>query len=83
MKKLMSLDALEDAVIGHCHTWRETGIETILVYSAEKIVEILMERDDMTQEDAEEWVSVNIEGAYVGPTTPIVVWPMREWDDYE
>ena len=60
MKKLMSLYSLEDAVIGHCHTWRETGIETILVYSAEKIVEILMGRDDMTQEDAEEWVSVNI-----------------------
>jgi hypothetical protein len=83
MKEFLSLDSLEDAVIGHCHTWRETGIETILVYSAEQIVDILTDRDGMTVEDAEEWISVNIEGAYMGPTTPIVVWAMREWDDYE
>jgi ABC-type lipoprotein export system ATPase subunit len=34
-----------------------------------------MDTDGMDDEEAEEYCSYNIEGAYVGPHTPIIVWP--------
>lgn len=43
----------------------------IAVYSREKCLEILMERDGMSADDAEEFFSFNTEGAYVGPFTPL------------
>ena len=43
-------------------------------YSADMIVQTLMERDDMSYEDALEFYGFNIEGAYVGEFTPIYLW---------
>jgi len=42
-----------------------------LVYSTKKIIEILQTRDGMSEDDAWEFFSFNIEGAYVGTKTPI------------
>jgi len=44
------------------------------VYSIERILEILMLRDDMTMDDAMEFFSFNIAGAYVGKMTPLYIW---------
>jgi hypothetical protein len=46
----------------------------VLVYDAEKIRDLLMKRDGMTMEEAREYIEFNIEGAYVGPHTPIILW---------
>lgn len=63
-------DGLEDAYIGftvnhhHAH---------VAVYSFEKCVEIFMTRDGMTQEDADEFLSFNTLGAWVGENGPLFV----------
>ena len=44
------------------------------VYFANEIIATLMERDDMSEEDALEYFGFNIEGAYVGEFTPIYMW---------
>jgi hypothetical protein len=54
----------------------------VLVYDAEKIREILM-RDGMDAEEAREFIEFNIEGGYLGVTTPVLVWPQDFWDDEE
>jgi len=59
----MIADGFNEAVIGVC------GDK--LVYSIEKIIEKLME--DMSEEDAWEYYSYNIEGSYVGEQTPLYV----------
>jgi hypothetical protein len=41
-----------------------------LIYSVKKCMDILME-DDMSELDALEYFSYNMEGAYVGEKTPI------------
>lgn len=41
------------------------------VYDADAMIQTLMVRDDMAQEDAEEFFWFNIDGAYVGEDTPI------------
>ena len=41
-----------------------------VVYDRAKVIQTLIDRDGMTPEDAEEFFSVNIEGAWVGEATP-------------
>ena len=41
------------------------------VYDYDKCIEILMSRDGLTEEEAEEHMSFNVTGAYVGEHTPV------------
>ena len=43
------------------------------IYDADAMIEVLMTRDEMTREDAEDFFWFNIEGSYVGEETPIYV----------
>ena len=57
-------DGFDDAIIG---VWSEGR----LVYSVDKVIEILMK--DMTEQEAIEFYEFNIECAYVGERTPIFI----------
>jgi hypothetical protein len=50
----------------------------VVVYDRGRIVRLLVERDGMTEEQASEFCSVNIEGGWLGPRTPIVVEMIEE-----
>ena len=76
----MLIDGFEEAIIGVCDTWDNGNCVRRIVYSGEKILQQLMNNDSMDEEEAEEYCSYNIEGAYVGPNTPVIVWP---YDDQE
>ena len=77
---MLKIDGHDNALIGHASPWiNKTRVE-VLVYDGNKIVENLMS-EGMTGEQALEYVGFNIEGAYVGETTPIIVWP-GDMDDY-
>jgi hypothetical protein len=41
------------------------------VYDRDKCIEILKTRDGMSGEEAEEFFSFNVTGAFVGPHTPV------------
>ena len=61
-------DGFNQAIIGNeYHTNR-------VVYSIERMLQILIDRDGMSMEDAIEYFSFNIGGAYVGEMTPMYVW---------
>lgn len=45
----------------------------VLVYSKTKCLEILITRDKMGKEEAEEYFDFNVGGAYMGDKTPIWV----------
>jgi len=67
-KEQIKADGFDEAIIGQeYHDGR-------YVYSIERILEILMLRDDMTMEDAMDFFSFNIGGAYVGEMTPLYIW---------
>ena len=72
---------LDEAIIGTALVWDTSGhrIERV-VYNGEEIVSIFMKRDNMTYEEAVEYVEFNIEGAYIGEDTPIIVYK-RDIDD--
>jgi|32_taG_2_1085360.scaffolds.fasta_scaffold00163_86 hypothetical protein len=64
-EEILKADGFDEAVIGV-----EEG-SMRLIYSVAKCIEILMTRDEMSMEDALEYFSYNVSGAYVGKKTPI------------
>jgi hypothetical protein len=54
----------------------------VLVYDAEVIRDNLMQQG-MDSDEAREYIEFNIEGAYVGEDTPILVWPEDQWLEEE
>ena len=64
--EMMFADGYDDALIGYT----DSGVA---VYSIEKVLTIMMVHEEMTEEDALEYFSYNIQGSYVGKGTPIYV----------
>jgi hypothetical protein len=63
-------DGFEDAVIGF---GERCGLGPVAVYSWDSMVQILIDRDEMDEEEAAEYINYNILGAYVGEYTPIIM----------
>lgn len=59
-------DGLENALVGY-------STKGYAIYSVSKIIQILMERDSMSREEAIEFFDFNIDGAYMGEYTPIYI----------
>ena len=62
------LDGLDDAIVG---VTEEFGNGRRVLYSAEKILNILMERDGMTWEESVEFYDYNILGLHAGEQNPV------------
>jgi len=69
--EFLTADGFEEAILGV--VFDIANGETRLAYSRCKCLEILMKRDDMSEEEAIEYFDFNIEGAYMGEKTPIWV----------
>ncbi len=67
-------DGLDDALVGL--TMRYGYEHPVVLYDREKCIAIFMERDGMTREDAEEWMSFNVEGGWHGNATPAFSLPL-------
>ena len=78
---MLKIDGFDEAIIGSACIWRDSSRIDVLVYDAEGIRTILMIRDGMDMDEAREYIEFNIEGAYMGIDTPILVWPEDEWDE--
>lgn len=76
----MLIDGFEEAIIGVCDTWDNNNCVRRIVYSGDKIVQQLMNTDGMDEEEAVEYCCYNIEGAYVGLHTPVIVWPYKSYE---
>ena len=71
--ELMTADGFDDAIIGVVQRMGESAI----CYDEDKVIEILMDRDEMTYEEAVEYFDFNIAGAWVGEFTPFFLKKME------
>jgi DNA-binding transcriptional regulator of glucitol operon len=78
---MLKIDGHDDAIIGPALVWRNNTMVSVLVYDAEVIRNTLVTRDAMAFDDAREYIEFNIEGAYMGEHTPVLVWPYDEWSE--
>lgn len=72
--EVLKIDGFDEAALGTACIWRDGCRVDVLVYSGDKICEILQERDGMDYFDAIEYIEFNIAGAYMGEQTPVIVW---------
>ena len=67
-------DDLDDSIIGQASIWNGNKRVEVLVYDADKMIKVFVDRDGMSEEEATEYILFNIEGAYIGEDTPVLVW---------
>jgi hypothetical protein len=77
---MLKIDGHDNAILGPAYIWRGNSQVEVLVYDAEVIRGNLMMESGMESEEAREFIEFNIEGAYVGEGTPIIVWTQDMWD---
>tara|TARA_R110002020_G_scaffold203139_3_gene406450 strand:- start:222 stop:506 length:285 start_codon:yes stop_codon:yes gene_type:complete len=56
-----------DAIVGIAHQFTKS----LPVYDVKKILEIMMKKWDVSEEEAYDWYEYNMQGAYVGENTPL------------
>jgi hypothetical protein len=61
-------NAFNEALMGY---GERIGMNSVAIYQANKVLDILSLKYNMDEIDALEWFSYNIAGAYVGENTPI------------
>ena len=73
---MLKFTGFDQCIIGKACVWHPDGTRVdTLIYDGQLLLAQIHE--DMTWEEAMEWIEYNMEGAYSGPDTPIVLWP---WD---
>jgi len=77
LEGVLLADGLDDAFIGCAF---RAGVQ-LAVYSIPKCIEVLVERDGMTHEEASECLEFNTFCAWVGEKTPIFVYDGDDDDE--
>ena len=69
--ELLFLDppSLDKAIVGIA---QRLGLGPVVVYDRDRLLQAFID-EGMSDEDAEEWVGTNVEGAYVGERTPLIL----------
>lgn len=63
-------NGFEDAILGVAE---RINMTPVITYDTMKIIEILMDKYKMTQEEAYEFFAFNILNAWIGESTPVFV----------
>ena len=63
-------DGFDDAIIGMAE---RINLGPVVAYDTEKMIDIMVERDGMTYEEAIEYFDYNILGAWMGEFTPVFI----------
>ena len=63
-------DDYDDCIIG---VGTRCGMLDVFIYDKHRMITKLVKRDDMSYDEAKEFIDFNIESAYIGEDTPILV----------
>ncbi len=74
-EEIMLMDGFEEAFIGFS---RRCGQPTLATYSYIKMLQVLIERDDMDVEEAGEYIDYNCAGAWMGELTPVILYEYND-----
>lgn len=67
-EEMLMADGFDEALIGYA---QRCGQPALAVYDRNKCIDIMVERDGMSYEEAEEFFEFNVVGAWVGDRTPL------------
>ena len=67
-------DGFDEAIIGMAE---RINLGPVVAYDVDKMLDIMVERDGMTYEEAIEYFDYNILGAWMGENTPVYIQTSR------
>jgi hypothetical protein len=70
-EEALIIDGFDEALMGVAE---RINLTPVAAYNVDKILEILIERDGMTSDEALEYFEYNIIGAWMGENTPIFIY---------
>jgi hypothetical protein len=72
-------DGFDEALIGHT-VYQPGPRKAVPVYDLDKMLDILVERDGMSLDEAQEYIDFNVTGAWMGENTPLfaVSYPAKD-----
>ena len=73
-EQALLMDGFEHAIIGFSQRINEP---LLAVYNHDLMIQTLMKRDNMTYDEADEYIEYNCIGAWVGEQTTIIVEPIN------
>ena len=76
---MIKLDGHDNAILGRTQVWAGSEQHDVYVYSGEQLMGNLI-AGGMDPDEAAEFIDYNIECAYMGPETPLIMWP--DQDEY-
>ena len=68
-EEALCCDGADEAIVGICHQF---GRPPVAVYDLKRYIQILVD-GGMTEEEAEEYWSFNVVGAWMGEGTPVFI----------
>jgi hypothetical protein len=74
--KMLFADGFEDAIMGYVERF---GMGPVALYDREKCIRILVKRDKMTRDEANEFFEYNTIGAWMGDGTPCFATRVRDF----
>ncbi len=63
-------DGFDEAIVGMAE---RINLGPVVAYDVDKMLEIMVERDKMTYEEAMEYFDYNILGSWMGENTPVYI----------
>ena len=77
-EEILLMDGFEEAFIGFS---RRCSQPTLATYSWKKMIDVLVQRDGMNEEEAAEFIEYNCAGAWMGELTPVILYEYEDpWD---
>ncbi len=67
---MLKWDGFNEAIIG---IGERCGQDDIIVYDLQKMIKVFMDANDVDEEEAMDYISFNVLGAWIGEQTPIIV----------
>lgn len=73
--KMLFADGFDDAIMGYVERFR---MGPVVLYDREKCIRVMMKRDGMTRDEANEFFEFNVIGAWMGESTPCFATKTRD-----
>ena len=76
-KSVLMIDGANEAIIGY---FQRCGEDPLLVYCYDKLHKVFVDQG-MTEDEATEWISYNVEGSLMGKGTPAILHKIESFND--
>ena len=74
---MVVLEGFDKAIVGQTWTWENKERKDKFVYDGFVMVEILVQRDNMTVDEAHEYIEYTIENSAIN-NCPVIMWSIKD-----